>query len=147
MRHRIRTVDDSGESLIELVATIAILGVCVVALGTGMALSVKISSIHRDQARAQAYLHNFAEAIQNQYTTCSGGAPPNYVSLASLTAPPGFATPTAAVKFWDASASPASFTTAACPVTDPGLQRVTLGLRSADGFVSESLVVVVRKTT
>ena len=143
-RHR---HDDRGETLLELVITIAILGVCVVGIGAGIALSIKISSIHRDQATADAFLHNYAETLQNSYTACTGGVAPNYVSIGSLAAPSGFKTPTAAVKFWNAAASPASFSTASCPASDPGLQQVTLGLDSTDGFTSETLVVILRKST
>ena len=143
-RHR---HDDRGETLLELVITIAILGVCVVGIGAGIALSIKISSIHRDQATADAFLHNYAETLQNSYTACSGGVAPNYVSVASLAAPSGFSTPTATVKFWNASGSPAAFNSSTCPATDPGLQQVTLGLDSTDGFTSETLVVILRKST
>lgn len=146
MRHRLRR-DDRGETLLELVVTIAILGVCVVGIGAGIALSVKISSIHRDQATADAFLHNYAETLQNSYTPCSAGTTPDYVSIGSLAPPSGFAAPTATVKFWNPSGSPASFSSASCPASDPGLQQVTLSLNSSDGFTTESLVVILRKST
>ncbi|HEY2296177.1 MAG TPA: prepilin-type N-terminal cleavage/methylation domain-containing protein [Jatrophihabitans sp.] len=137
-RHR---HDDRGETLLELVVTIAILGVCVVGIGAGIALSVKISSIHRDQATADAFLHNYAESIQTSYTTCASST--TYSS--GLPTPNGFASPTSSVKFWNGAAftnlSPCT------SASDPGLQQVTLNLNSTDGFTSESLVVVLRKST
>lgn len=150
MRARLsRLREQGGESLLELVVTILILGVCVVAIGTGIALSIKISSVHRGQATAQAFLHNYAEAVQGSYTACSGGSAPNYVSVASLAAPSGFNAPTASVRFWDkdANGGQGAFDTSTCPGTDPGLQQVTFTLNSTDGNVTESLVTVVRKTT
>ncbi|HEY3716594.1 MAG TPA: type II secretion system protein [Jatrophihabitantaceae bacterium] len=138
---RQRMSDDSGETLLELIVSIAILGVCVVAIGAGIALSVKTSAIHRDQTNASAFLHNFAESIQSSYTSCAGATPPNYAT--ALAPPSGFNPPTAAVRFWDAAA--AQFSSATCPGTDPGLQQVTLTLTSTNGYVSESLVTVVRK--
>jgi type II secretory pathway pseudopilin PulG len=133
---------DQGETLLELIMAIVILGVCVVAIGTGIALSVKVSAIHRDQATASAFLHNYAESLQDTYTACDGATPPDYVAVGSLVAPPTFSPPVAAVKFWDPAA--ASFSLTTCPGTDPGLQQVRLTLASVDGFVSESLVVVLR---
>lgn len=146
MRRRRRVRGEQGETLLELIVAIAILGVCVVAIGSGIAMSVKISAIHRNQATASAFLHNYAEAVQGSYTPCSGAIPPNYVAVGSL-APPtnGFNAPTATVTFWDPTA--VSFNTGSCPGADPGLQQVTLNLASSDGLVTESLVVVVRKTT
>lgn len=139
--------DDLGETLLELVVTIAILGVCVVGIGAGIALSIKISAIHRNQATADAFLHNYAETLQNSYAPCTGGVAPNYVSIATLAAPSGFTAPTATVKFWNPGGAPASFDSSACPATDPGLQQVTLRLNSTDGFTAESLVVILRKST
>lgn len=147
MIRRLRS-DDRGETLLELVISIAILGVCVVAIGAGIAMSIKMSSIHRAQATASAFLHNYAESLQNSYTACSGGNAPNYVSIAGLAAPSSdFSAPTATVKFWNPNATPAAFSNSTCPATDPGLQQVTLTLDSRDGFVSESLVVIVRRAT
>jgi type II secretory pathway pseudopilin PulG len=48
-----RVGGDRGESLLELIVAILILGTCVVAIGTGIALSIKISDVHRGQAIAQ----------------------------------------------------------------------------------------------
>lgn len=142
MRSRLRRSDDRGETLIEMICAIAILGVCVVGIGTGIALSVRVSSLHRAQATAQAFLHNYAETLQASYTQCSGATPPNYAG--SLAYPSDFNQPTASVKFW--SASTASFSSATCPATDPGLQQVSLQLTSTDGLVTESLLVVIRST-
>jgi type II secretory pathway pseudopilin PulG len=141
-----RVHGEQGETLLELIVAITILGVCVVAIGSGIAMSVKISAIHRNQATASAFLHNYAETVQGAYATCSGGSSlPNYA--AGLAAPSNFDPPTASVKVWDATtASFVASATNTCPATDPGLQQVSLTLASTDGFVSESLVVVVRKT-
>ena len=133
---------ERGETLLELIIAIAILGVCVVAIGSGIAVSITISAIHRNQATAQDSLHNYAELLQSSYTPCTATATPNYVgSLAQLT-PPGFATPTAVVDYWVPASG--SFTHACPPGGDTGLQQVTLKLVSTAGNVSESLVVDLR---
>jgi type II secretory pathway pseudopilin PulG len=145
MRRRPDVESERGDTLLELIVAIAILGVCVVAIGAGITLSVKMSTIHRNQATANAFLHNYAESLQSSYATCSGGAAlPDYTT--GLPVPSGFVAPTAAVSVWDATS--ARFVAAGtCPATDPGLQQVSLTLESADKYVKESLVVVVRKTT
>lgn len=135
-----RTRDDRGETLLELIVSITILGVCVVAIGAGIALSIKLSAIHRAQATADAFLHNYAESLQNSYTACAGGTPPNYA--ASLAQPSGFNPPTASVMSWNGTRF-----VPGCLASDPGLQEVTLRLDSADGFVSESVTTVLRSAT
>jgi len=149
MRPRVALSDERGETLLELVIAILILGVCVVGIGSGIALSVKVSGIHRDQSTAGAFLHNYAEALQgtSAYAACTSSSTPNYVSNLALAPPSGFQTPTATVNYWNSSTS-AFGTSINCPAAgDPGLQKVTLTLTSSDGFVTESLVVVIRDSS
>src|SRR5262245_55540646 len=109
---RLRDRPERGETLLELMMAITILGVCVVAIGSGIAVSVAISSVHRDQATAQDSLHNYAEALQNFYTPCSAGITPNYA--ADLVVPQGWPAPTVVVDYWQPLS--ASFTTThTCP--------------------------------
>jgi type II secretory pathway pseudopilin PulG len=143
-----RLRDEQGETLLELVVAIVVLGTCVVAIGAGITVSIKISDIHRKQAIAQEFLHNYAEAVQNSYSDCTGGSPPSYIS--SLPAPNNGGSWTIlqpSFQHWNGT----SFVSG-CPANTPadpnlGLQQVTLELKSRDGFVDESLAVVIRKTT
>jgi type II secretory pathway pseudopilin PulG len=144
MRRRRRVDAERGETLLELVVSIAILGVCVIAIGSGVAMSVRLSAIHRNQATASAFLHNYAETVQSSYQACSGATPPDYVS--GLPVPTGFDPPTASVNYWDSTAVQFG-TDGACPSADPGLEQVTLYLQTTDQSVTESLVVVVRDPT
>jgi type II secretory pathway pseudopilin PulG len=131
-----------GETLLELIIAIMILGVCVVAIGSGIAMSITISAVHRDQATAQDSLHNFAETLESSYIPCTGAPTPNYGrSLAQLT-PPGFSAPTVMVDYWVPATGTFSST---CPSGgDTGLQQVALTLVSTAGRVSQSLVVDLR---
>jgi type II secretory pathway pseudopilin PulG len=141
MKTRRRVEGEQGETLLELIVAIAILGVAVVAIASGIALSVKVSDIHRKQSTASAFLHNFAETLQRSYQDCAAQTP-NYAAL--LATPAGFNAPAANVAYWSGS----GFGAVTCPGTpskDPGLQQVTLTLTSADQRVSESLTVVLRK--
>ena len=131
--------NDKGETLLEVLIAVAIMGIAVVAIVGGIATSILMSDIHRKETTAGAYVRNYAETLQRSYTLCVAGTAPNYASI--LAQQSGFNLPTATVKFWDGT----SFSSSNCPATDPGLQQVTLTLRSTDSRASESLVVMLRK--
>jgi Tfp pilus assembly protein PilV len=140
---------DSGESLIEILVALTILAVCLIAIASGIVLSIKISVVHRNQATAQDYLHNYAETLEGTtYKACTASTPTTYPSVATAVGTPaGFTAPTVAVNYWVAAT--ASFTAnQACPgAGDSGLQQVTFKLLSSDNLVSESLVVTIRSSS
>lgn len=133
MRARRRVGGERGETLLELIVAMGILGVAVVAIASGIAVSVAASRSHRDQANAGTYLHNYAEQVMSSYTGCGASAP-------SLPAKTGFQAPVLSIKYWTGTA----FGPDTC-TTDPGLQQVTIKLTSSDTRVSQSLIVIVRK--
>jgi type II secretory pathway pseudopilin PulG len=144
-RTRITGHHDRGETLIELLVAIVILGLGTVAIVGGILISVDSSTMHRNQAQAQALLHSWAERISAvtdaTYTPCAGtgafGSPPNG------TVPTGFGTQVTQVQYWDPSTS--GFVTACS--TDSGVQRVRLTVTAPSGLYpgfSQSLDVVVR---
>jgi type II secretory pathway pseudopilin PulG len=138
MRNRLRRSGDQGETLLELIIAILILGVCVVAVGSGIAISIKMSDIHRKQAVASEFLHNYAEVIQaSSYKSCTSGPVDYSVGLAPPTNSGPWAVTQKRVLYWNGT----GFGT---PCVDKGLQQVTLELKSADGFVDETIDVIVR---
>lgn len=155
LRQRLSERLDDGETLVELIITIVIVGVIVVALGSAMVLSVRVSSIHRAQSDASAFLHNYAESVQSTpYIACTAALAPDYVTSASLATPSeggpwvgNQPSVTVQVMTWEAASQ--SYTLNACPLSgaavDSGLQRITLNLTSADSTVEESLVIVKRE--
>ncbi len=134
---------ERGETLIELLVTVVILGTAVVALVGALAVAVRVSDIHRKQATAGASVRAFAEAL----ATRVAAAPTGYVECATTASyagaytgvPSGYVATIAAVSYWDGSAFVAT-----C-ATDTGVQRVTLTVGSSDGRASEQLDVVLRK--
>jgi type II secretory pathway pseudopilin PulG len=134
---------DRGESLIEILVAITILSVCVIAIGSGIVTSIKISGIHRSQAVAQDYLHNYAETLQGTaYQPCAS----SYGSVATAVGTPAnFSDPVIAVSYWNVSL--ARFTAACSIVSDSGLQQVTFRLTSSDRTVSESLTATIRSSS
>jgi type II secretory pathway pseudopilin PulG len=133
---------DRGETLLELIIAIAILGVCVVAIGSGIAMSITISALHRNQASAQDALHNYAETLQNSYVPCTTSTAPNYAQNLKQLAPSSWPGPTVVVEYWIPTT--ATFSPTCPPGGDAGLQQVALTQADASGRVSESLVVDLR---
>jgi type II secretory pathway pseudopilin PulG len=146
MSVRRRVAGEEGETLLEVIMAIAILGTAVVAIMAGVALSIRVSDIHRKQVSASAYVRSAAETIENAIRSDGSGyvacptAPAYAASLSA--APSGFASPQVSVVYWN----PATSTFGACPSGgDSGVQRVTISIASSDGRASEHLDVVIRK--
>jgi prepilin-type N-terminal cleavage/methylation domain-containing protein len=135
--------NDRGETLIELLVTVIIVGIAVVALVGGVAVSIRMSDIHRKQAAAGAYVRAYAEAIENavaksptEYKPCVPGGPaPTYPSFA---VDPPYTAEITAVKYWDGSVFSGTCT------SDTGVQKVSLRV-TAGTTVAETLDVIIRK--
>lgn len=138
-----------GETLVEVLVAISILGLAGVAIMAGLGLAVKSSDIGRKQATGGSYVRSYAEKIelwvaQNGLAPCGAPAPyaADTVGFAHSdtdpsTLPKGY-NATAVVKgSWTASGW------GAC--TDIGVQKVALNVATSDGRASESLNVVLRK--
>lgn len=128
---------DSGETLIEILAAVVIIGLAGVAIVTAMTVSIRLSDYHRKQATSSAILHNYAEKLAAAYLPCSAANSQPY----TLPAQSGFGTPVIVVAYWTGTA----FGTTSCPPGgDPGVQRVTLTVTSTDNRVSDNIIVVLR---
>jgi type II secretory pathway pseudopilin PulG len=133
--------NDQGETLIELIIAIAIMGVAVVSIVSGIVTSILMSDVHRKESSAGAYVHDYAEKVEN--TVAAGG----YVLAASTGSYPytpadtRYTASITAVQCWTGSAW-----TGCTAGTDIGVQQLTLQVKTnTDTRASESLVVVVRK--
>lgn len=143
-RLRRRPRGEAGESLIELVISVTIMSIAVVAVVGALATAVRTSDMHRKQATAGAAVRAFAEALQARVAnggyvdaTCATDA--SYDG--TYTAPTNFVADVTAVQFWSPSTS--TFV-ASCP--DVGIQLVTIEVAtSPDRVVVERLDVVLRK--
>ena len=136
--------DDRGETLIELVVAVAILGIASVAILGGLLLGIRTSVMHRNDASGGAYVRSFAEAIQtdvdaNGYKTCANAAS-GYAGVAVPDLPAGSTKTVTAVQSWDGSAW------AGC--TADGVQRLDLKVTSTGSgplAAEEKLTVVLRQ--
>jgi Tfp pilus assembly protein PilE len=135
--------NDTGETLIELIIAVAIMGITVVAIIGGIATASLMSDIHRKQATAGAYARSYAEAVET-YVAVPGNfsastSPGALQTAVGFAVPAGFtATVASPVRCWTGSA----FGTCQAGST---VQQVTLKVASKDSRASESVVVVVRK--
>src|SRR5215510_16442827 len=64
MWRRKRPPDDRGETLIELLVTVVLLGTAVVAIVAALGTAIRVSDIHRKQANGGAYVRAYAEALE-----------------------------------------------------------------------------------
>jgi type II secretory pathway pseudopilin PulG len=116
---------DRGETLVEILFAVVIIGISVSALVSGLATAANAAIAQRDGATTDTALRNMAEAAKTAASVCTDGDP-----LA-----PDFELPDG----WAASIAPAGAT---CPV--PGLPlRLIVTATGPDGR-SSSLDVVVR---
>lgn len=145
---------EGGETLVELLMTIAIIMVAATAVLGALATSISASGQHRRIAALDTVLKSYAENAKYQIQLNSSPAfacpPPSAYSTLPWTPPVGY-TPAdgygvsiTAVQYWDGAATPPGFD-AAGPCTN-GLQLLTI---SATGPASgvDTMQVVVRSPT
>lgn len=137
--------DERGETLVELLVTVAILGVSAVAVLGAMLLGIFSSDVGRKQSTSSAYARSFAEAIQKSvdanggYASCAT-ATSTYGAVAVPGLPGGYTRSVAAVESWSGSAW------GGCDAN--GIQRITVRVVSTgtgERQATEELVVVLRK--
>jgi prepilin-type N-terminal cleavage/methylation domain-containing protein len=133
-----------GETLVELLVAMSILGVAVVALVSGIGTSVLVSDVHRKEATAGAVVRTYGEAIQAAVdasatgydTTCAGVSA--YQSPAGFVAPSGFTAKVTAISYWNGSAF---VSTCSAGVA---VQKLSLLASSTDNRAKESLDLIIR---
>lgn len=147
---------DAGDSLIEILMAVAIMGIAFAAILGGFATTVRGSDYHRKQADVGYYLRNGTEQINNQPfgTGCQGNGAPNYtVSTGSSEISVTVGVP----DVWDGTSAyiPGGTAGAASACSSTVLQRITLracltsslvaGVCPAGGSGVETLTMAKRK--
>jgi Tfp pilus assembly protein PilV len=134
---------DRGESLVEILMTVTIVSIAVIAITGALATSVRMSDVHRKQAAVSAALRAFAEDLQARvsatptaYVDATCATPADYNGLYSP--PAGYTATVTRVVFW----SDGQFVES-CP--DNGIQLLTLRVASDDERAVQTLDVVLRK--
>ena len=134
---------ERGETLLELLIALVIMGIGVLAIIGGLGTSMSMSGLHRNQSTAGVIVRDYAESIEafvggSGYQPCA--APSAYAPAAV-----GYSTPSAnyvpspvSVRYWNGSAFVSS-------CADVGLQQLTIQVAAPDTRVIERLVLVLRK--
>ena len=141
---------DRGETLIELLTTITIMGIGLTAILGAVGMGISGSSRVRSDSTLVAAMRSYGEALSNltdgQYSPCAQTT----AYSPSVELPPSTTVTVTKVEVWDGTAYQLADTDTTNPVvgcTDRGLQRITLA--GTDSRVTPSvtgtLVVFVRK--
>lgn len=122
-----RTGRDSGESLLELIITMMIMGIAVPAVIAAVLAAVGASSQDRRLVQAQQLLTSWSESIEKAnaddaaYTSCPALTYYATGAFSPAAVPAGFHASVASIDYWDAGTS--SF--AGC-AADAGVRRLQL---------------------
>jgi len=158
-----RTVrGELGESLIELLATITIVSICVVGLVAALGMNFVFSAGNAQIVGAHAILGRYAEAIAAEpYQPCTAGTPYAAAAVADI---PGTDLPTGtstgapgtiansktalalsieSAHYWNGDSAPATFT-ATCGASDPGYQQLVVRVDAGDGSYGETMTIYKR---
>jgi len=157
---------DRGETLVELLVAITILGMTVLAAIGGLTTSIMASDRHQKHAMAGVQVRAFAEAIQgfvvhnSGYLECAPVAPNGTVPHYQIYTPPsGFAAVVTGIAYWN-PAGP--FTPAPLPTAGPspppttagsfsgtcqngGVQRLSLQVTVNGSTVTEQMDIYIRR--
>ena len=140
-----RAADDRGESMVELLVAMLLMGTAVVAIVGGLSNAIMMSDIHRKQATIATLLDRYAASIENAVATTGyqdcAGSPGHGTYPSFAVAQPGYTADPFLVSYWNGTTT---FVGPSC-TTDTGVQRVTLRVHSNDGRVSLSRDIVIRR--
>jgi prepilin-type N-terminal cleavage/methylation domain-containing protein len=148
---------ERGDTLLEVLLAVAILGIAGTAIMTGFGTSIAMSDVHRKLTSGAADSRNYGEllvkAVDGQpsaYQACvdpiSGVTTPSatilngYRSTVTFTPSANNTIALTAIGYWNGT----SFV-ATCPAVDKGLQRVTVAVTSTDNRAGSTVQVVIRK--
>jgi Tfp pilus assembly protein PilV len=131
---------EAGESLIELLVTVVILGIATAGIAGALFATGRASSAHRQMALAQNALRAWAEQLDaGSYDDC---AATDSFADPDPALPADFTATVSTVQYWSGTAFVST-----CG-TDTGVQKVTLTVTAPNGLaraVARSMVVVLRK--
>jgi type II secretory pathway pseudopilin PulG len=151
-RQRLAAVrsSEAGITLVEILVSVAILGIAITGLVSAMGTASLASGYHRKQATADTVIKSYAEALKTHiqgpgYLDSAGTSTYSVPASAAWSVETGYSVSITDVKYWHSSAPAADpFTTVPTPAE--GAQKITLRVVSTDGRDTETLEIIVRKS-
>ncbi len=132
LSHRARADGERGETLVELLVTITIMGILFIAVVAGVATSISMSDFHRQAGASEGVIRAYAERVLDPtdvpYVDCATTA--SYANPIGFTLPTGWTASITALTYWQGN-NPPTFTATCSP--DKGLQQITLRVQSKTG--------------
>ena len=133
-----RDLRQSGETLVETLFTVVLLGLLAVGMVSAMATIVSVSDVDAKQSGAETVLRSYAQAWNRaDYQPCIANQATNPYGA---TVPPGFTLPSgytatiSSATFWNGTSNAPVAFVATCPATgDAGLQALTLRVAAPRG--------------
>jgi type II secretory pathway pseudopilin PulG len=142
----LRRRGQGGETLLELLLTVAILGTAFIGVLAGIGTTLTASDTQRQAATAETVLRSYAERMKDPvdvpYVACATTA--TYATPVGFTLPtPEWSASVTTVLLWQGNTPPTFL--ASCPVPDKGVQQLTLTVTSPAGGHQTVQTVVIAK--
>jgi type II secretory pathway pseudopilin PulG len=141
-----RQRNEAGESLVELLVTIAIIGLTIALLVGVLANSIAASSTHRQHATADTIARDVAEALKERRVpdswVASGNYPPSTWSSVNTS---GYQVSVPPASCWNGD-TPATWVSCSVPAAAArGLQLITVTVTSNSRGEQEKISILKRK--
>lgn len=135
-----RAVPDAGDTLVEIVVALAILGVTAVAVMGAMTSTNVGAGVAAGLAGSETAIRKAAEQtlLAETYVPCTTSTSPTY----TFSPPAGYSASAVGVKYWDGTFGGGSYVSA-CPTIDRGAQQLTITLTNTTGRTTPQPVSVV----
>jgi len=147
-RLRARGVDgERGDTLVEVMMTVAIVGIAFTGILAGLATAINLSGMDRSDANLRTVLVSATESVKQQtYVPCPGANNNSYNPTSGVTLPSGWSASNVVVTQiygWNGSA----FTSCSGLSTDGKLQLIGIKAVSPDGRSKDGIEIVKRGTS